>query len=438
MHGDAKPLPSSAESEQIILGSILLDNELMQSVAETLEPGDFYAPLHRRVYSAMLSLFSAQKPIEPALIVEDMGKDGNVESIGGAVRIANLTFGLPHFSNLTEYITLVKQKSNTRRLIRTCSEIQAMAEDGDHDTVFASAQTKINDLCLEVESGHTDVHFPSLRHVIETEVFSALEDLRYGRSTKMRTGFAGVDHAIGGGVAPSDVLLVAADTGKGKSAFALQLAYNFAASGTPAAFLAGEMTNKENVLRLLSQLSGVTNLNWLSHITDAEYTHLLDWAKAIIDAPIKFEHRISDLASLGPHLRSIVRRHGIKVLVIDYIQLFKLEKADKRKRNERIAEASQEVKRLANELSIGIIEVAQYNREGAKSAQAGLHDLEGSGQLEKDASLIFLLDIADNEFTDDKGWKYHDAKIRVVKGRNVGKSEIDGKFYGRSVRFEFA
>jgi replicative DNA helicase len=114
-----------------------------------------------------------------------------------------------------------------------------------------------------------------------------------------------------------------------------------------------------------------------------------------------------------------------------------MERLERRQRNERIAEASQEVKRLANELGIAIIEVAQFNREGAKSIQAGLHDLEGSGQLEKDASLIFILELSEEEFTDDDRRKYLEAKVRIVKGRNVGKSEVVGKFYGRSVQFEF-
>lgn len=435
-----KALPSNYEAEGIILGNILIDNAAMQQAAEALKAEDFYSPLNRRVFAAMLILHAASRPIDPMLIGEELKKDGSLESMGGITTITNLTFGLPHFPNIAEYVITVKQKSSLRQLVRTCNAIvgNVLGEESDAAEVFTDAQNKINDLCLEVESGAASEHFQPLQHVIDNDVVKALEDLRYGRSTKLQTGFPAIDHAIGGGVALSDVLLVAADTGKGKSAFALQMAYNFAAAGIPSAFLAGEMTNKENVLRLLSQLSGITNLNWLIKITDTEYTFLLEWANAIKQVPIYFEHRISDMQTLATHLRSVVRRQKVKVLVIDYIQLFKMEKLDRRKRNERIAEASQEVKRLANELNIAIIEVAQFNREGAKSAQAGLHDLEGSGQLEKDASLIFILEIGDaDQFAEDNR-KYSEAKIRVVKGRNVGTSEIEGKFYGRSVQFEFA
>lgn len=434
-----KPMPHNAEAEQVILGCVLLDNSTMQQAAESLEVDDFYSPLNRRVFAAMLTLFSGLKPIDPMLIGEELKKDGSLESIGGVSTITNLTFGLPHFSNLSEYIEVVRDKSVTRKLIRSLSSLTqlAMSEEMDTQALFTDVQNKVNDLCLEAESSNADEHFVMLDKIIDNEVMQALGDLRTGQTKKMLTGFPALDCAIGGGIAPSDVVLVAADTGKGKSALALQLAYNFAAQGIPSAFLAGEMTNKENVLRMISQVSGITNLNWKTHISESEFDGAVAWAQHVKHAPIQFEHRISDMQTLAAHLRSIVRRNKVRVLVIDYIQLFKMEKLDKRKRNERIAEASQEVKRLANELNIGIIEVAQFNREGAKSAQAGLHDLEGSGQLEKDASLIFILEIGEIEFAGEKSRKYRDATIRIVKGRNVGLGEVKGKFYGQSVRFEF-
>lgn len=435
-----KPLPSSPESESAILGLVLIDNDQMQEAAESIEPGDFYSPLNRRVFAAMLELHTAHKTIDPIQIGEILKKDGSLERIGGVSAITNLSSGIPPFTKIGEFIETVRQKSNLRQLARIGLQIAnaAMTEFDSPEAVFADAQAKINEICLQAESGDSQEYFPSLARVIDLDVMHGLDELRKGVSKKIKTNFPGLDSAIGGGIALSDVLLLAADTGAGKSALALQLAYNIATQGVPTAFLAGEMTNKENVFRLLSQLSGITNLNWLQHITETEYEHLTQWAQAIREAPIKFEHRISDMQTLRTHLRSIVRRHGVKVLVIDYIQLFKMEKLDRRKRNERIAEASQEVKRLANELEIAIIEVAQFNREGAKSVQAGLHDLEGSGQLEKDASLIFILELSDGEFIADDRRKYRDAKIRIVKGRNVGKGEALGRFYGRSVSFEFA
>ena len=430
-------MPSSVEAEGVILGSVLLDNDLMQTCAESLEVSDFYSPTTRRIFSGMLNLFAAQKPIDPMLIGEELKKEGSLDAIGGMSAITGYSFGLPQQLNIAEYIAVVREKSNRRQLIRACNVIvnEAFAEDDETKDLLTNAHSRINDLCIAAETG-TSEYFVPIGRVIDTEVIAALEDLRYGRSTKIKTGFGMIDRATGGGIARSDVVLVAADTGAGKSGFALQLAHNIAMQDIPTAFLAGEMTNKENVLRLLSQLANVTNLNSQTHIGDTEYQLILQWAMSIKKAPIHFEHRISDMQTLRTHLRSIVHRHKVQVLVIDYIQLFKMEKVERRQRNERIAEASQEVKRLANELDIAIIEVAQFNREGAKKEQATLHDLEGSGQLEKDASMIFILELSKDEYS-DAGRKYFDAKLRIVKGRNVGRFELAGKFYGQSVKFDF-
>ena len=449
MHGDHRnerqerfidrPLPSSDEAERCVLGGVLIDNALIEQAAEKLRPEDFYSPLHRRIFSAMMNLHGRSSKIDAVLIAEELKADGPVENIGGILTIANLAHGIPAFTSIERYADIVRDKSNLRQLVRTCGEIsnQALDESDDAATVFAAAQEKINNLCLQAESGDLNEHFIALKTVIDRDVIAALEGLRYGNTSKIKTGFAPLDASIGGGITPSDVLLLAADTGAGKSALALQIARQIAEQGIPTAFLAGEMTNCENTLRLLSQISGFTNLNWLTHISENDHTFLVDWANSIKHLPLHFEHQISDMQTLRTHLASIVRRQKVKVLVIDYIQLFKMEKVDKRKRNERIAEASQEVKRLANELDIAIIEVAQFNREGAKSSQAGIHDLEGSGQLEKDASLIFILELGDEEFQDMDNRKYREAKIRIKKGRNVGHGEVDGRFYGRSVQFRF-
>lgn len=444
MHGDKpkrelfldRPLPSSEEAERAVLGGILLDNRLMADASEAVTVADLYSPLHRRVYAAMLALHEQNQPIDPIMIGEEIKKNGPVESIGGVAAIANLTYGLPHFTNIDEFTQVIVRKSNLRKLISFCNEFTTKALDED-EAVFEQAQARINDLAIEAETGQTaEKNFIALERVIDNEVLDALEKLRDGITPKVKIGFPGIDAAVGG-ISPSDVMLVAATTGSGKSAFALQTAFQLARTGTPTAFLAGEMTNLENVLRLLSQQSGITNVNSLSHLTDDEYKMLVQWAIHIRETPIFFDHRVSDLTTLRTHLRGLVKRHGVKVLVIDYIQLFKMEKMDRRQRVERIAEVSQETKRIANELDISIIEVAQFNRQGSKSGAPTMHDLDGSGQLEKDASLILIMDVSETELTDSSYKKYRPVTVKVAKGRNVGTWEIEGRYYGKSVRFEF-
>src|SRR6476469_3182320 len=140
-----KPLPSSEEAERVILGAVLLDSSVIAQAVEHLKPEDFYSPLNRRVFAAMIALFEKQKQIDPILIGEELKKEGSLESIGGVTAITNLTFGLPHFSNVEEYIKVVRDKSVVRNLIRTCNAItsEALAEEDDAEIILDHAEQQI-------------------------------------------------------------------------------------------------------------------------------------------------------------------------------------------------------------------------------------------------------------------------------------------------------
>lgn len=424
-----RSLPSAPEAEATILGAILLDNENVTQAVEMLEPSDFYSPSNRSIFSAMVELYQERKPIDHVTLSEMVGRD-DPGGITGP-EIAGMAFGLPMFTDIGEYCETVRKKSYLRRLIRDCGQITSAAMDGSEspEHILLDAQTKINNLCLESAALAENDGFISLKQVIHHDVLPSLDKLRTGQRVKISTGFPGIDEAIGGGLSTSDVMLLAGLPASGKSALALQMGYQIAAQGVPTAFLAGEMTNCENVYRLLSQISRTTNINSLTRIADDEHKILVQWAERIQDVPLYLDHRTSDVQTLAARMRSLTRRYGLKVLVIDYIQLLKLQRVtDKLKRSERLAEASQEIKRLANELDLAVIAVAQFNREGAKSGQPSMHDLEGSGQLEKDPSLIFIIDR--DEYEREK------VTLRIVKGRNTGPCSIQGLFQGRCVRFE--
>ena len=140
-----KPLPSSPDSERVILGAILLDNTLISQAIEILKQEDFYSPLHRRVFKAMSSLFERGEKIDPILIGEELKKEGQLENVGGVATITNLTFGLPHFSNIETYAKVVKDKSITRNLIKVCNQItsEALAEEEDAEIILDHAEQAI-------------------------------------------------------------------------------------------------------------------------------------------------------------------------------------------------------------------------------------------------------------------------------------------------------
>jgi replicative DNA helicase len=175
-----KPLPSSEEAERVILGAILLDNGLIAQAVEGLKPEDFYSPLNRRVFSAMISLFEKHRQIDPILNGDELKKEGSLESIGGTTTITNLTFGLPHFSDIGEYITVVKDKSTVRGLIRACNSItsEALAEEDDAQDVLQRAEQTI----FALAEGRTNEGFARIAPVAE-KVFNIVKDRAQGEAT---------------------------------------------------------------------------------------------------------------------------------------------------------------------------------------------------------------------------------------------------------------
>ena len=210
-----KPLPSSAESERVILGAILLDNQLISQAIEKISADDFYSPLHRRIFKAMTTLFERSERIDPILIGEELKKDGSIDSIGGIAAITNLTYGLPHFSDIFDYTKVVKDKSVVRNLIKVCNQItsEALAEEEDAADILDNAERMIFALADE----RTREGFAHVRPIAET-VLAKVQEYAKREShalTGLATGFRDLDEKTSG-LQKTDLIIVAARPSMGK------------------------------------------------------------------------------------------------------------------------------------------------------------------------------------------------------------------------------
>jgi len=210
-----KPLPSSAESERVILGAILLDNQLITQAIEQLSPDDFYSPLHRRIYKAMTALFERSERIDPILIGEELKKDGSIDSIGGVASITNLTYGLPHFSDILDYAKVVKDKSIVRNLIKVCNQItsEALAEEEDAKDVLDHAEQMIFALADE----RTRQGFSHIQPIAESVLAKVQEYAKRETHalTGLSTGFRDLDEKTSG-LQKTDLIIIAARPSMGK------------------------------------------------------------------------------------------------------------------------------------------------------------------------------------------------------------------------------
>ncbi len=210
-----KPLPSSPDSERVILGAILLDNQLISQAIEHLRSEDFYSPLHRRIFKAMTALFERSERIDPILIGEELKKDGSIESIGGIATITNLTYGLPHFSDIFDYAKVVKDKSIIRSLIKVCNQItsEALAEEEDAADILDHAEQQIFALADE----RTRQGFAHIRPIAET-VLARVEEYAKREThalTGLATGFRDLDEKTSG-LQKTDLIIIAARPSMGK------------------------------------------------------------------------------------------------------------------------------------------------------------------------------------------------------------------------------
>lgn len=435
-----KPLPSSPESERVILGAILLDNALVSSAAEGLEPKDFYSPLHRRVYKAMLALFERGERIEPILIGEELKKEGQLEALGGVVTVTNLTYGLPHFSSIDVHIKIVRGKAQIRNLIRAHHEAvsYALAEEDTVENVLNHSEQLIFSAC--------DQRDESRPEPIGSVVFAALQKTKDIQSGKLKTpglstGFTEID-SITGGLRQQDLIIVAARPSMGKTALCLNIAQNAAITeGAVVAVFSLEMSKEQLGYRMLSSEAKVD----LSKLTDPKFLTREESARAeeAADAISKAKLIIDDTPGIAPiqmlaKARRIYAEHKkLDLIVVDYLQLMNGSKRSESRQQE-VAQNARELKAIAKTLNVPLIALSQLSRacESRNPPKPMLSDLRESGEIEQTADVVAF--IYRDEYYKPSEENAGLAEVLFAKQRNGPTGTVKLAFQKAFTRFENA
>lgn len=423
-----KMQPSSEEAELCVLGSVLIDNDALLNVSEFLRPEHFYNENHGKIFEAMLSLFENRSPIDIVTVAEKLREFKILKRIGGKAFLVRLANEVPTAANVESYGRIIKGLSAKRELISAAARISENAFDEGlpTDQLLDMAEQEI----FSLSQKHLKSIPTSLKEVL-TASFDRLDELQ-----KMGTGLRGVptgfkllDNLLAG-MQDSNLIILAARPGVGKTAFSLNIARSVAVDKKmPVCIFSLEMSKEELVDRLLVR-QGLIDAWKLKtgQLSDNDFASLSEAMGVLAEAPLY----IDDTPGLTvTELRTKARRlqidKGIKFIIVDYLQLMRGHTRDNRVQE--VSEISQGLKNLARELKVPILALAQLSRAmESRGGKPKLSDLRESGSIEQDADVVIFLHREDEEAREV-------VTCGIEKHRNGPTGGFNLYFNGKQVSF---
>jgi len=439
-----RPLPASLDAEMGVLSSILLSpkDTLLDVIEKGVHETHFHHPAHGTIFTVLLTLWNESKPIDLVTVTQALADQKLLDQIGGPAVLANLQTFLPTAANAEYYLDIVKEKYLLRQMISVCttSAARCYEEQGDVKTLIDDVEKQI----FTVSEKRINEKLPDIKdHVYKA--IDAIDKLHKnkGQVTGVSTGYKVFDDMTSG-LHESEMIVIAARPSMGKTAFAMNIAEHVAVDhNKPVGVFSLEMSSQQLVQRLLCSRARVNLQNIRNgFLGKGDMNHLATAA----DAFAKSKMYIDDTAGLSilelrAKARRLMDRHGLGLIVIDYLQLLKSpSKRAQENRQIEIAEISGGIKALAKELSIPIIVLAQLNRESEKrgDGKPRISDLRESGSIEQDADVVGLLYRSAYYAKDEeeKAEKAGEAALIIAKQRNGPTGEIPLTFLSEFTRFE--
>ena len=421
----------SPDSEQAVLGALLLPGSTATDRIGALRPGHFFTEAHRSIFSEILAMAAQGLAVDPVTVAERLDASGLSEKTGGLAYLGELTANTPSSSNAGRYAKIVIDKSVERELVAAADSIQAIASGvGSTAEKLAEAQQAI---MLITEAA--EPRKPQLIRDVLVRVVEAIERRGHGGDGAMPTGFPAIDAKLSGGFRRGNLVIIAGRPGMGKTALAGCIALNAAASDVPVLFLSMEMSDCELVDRMIAISGRVPLDEILSGNMEGEVgDRIFAGIRRLHDLPLVLDEQgglsLFDIASKA---RSVKRKHGLGLLVIDYIQLAA---GEGKNRNAEIEVITRGLKALAKELQIPVIALSQLSRkcEERTNRRPLPSDLRESGAIEQDADAILFV-YRDEEYvrnSPDAGT----AEVIIAKNRQGATGMVRLAYIAEQTRFE--
>jgi replicative DNA helicase len=414
----------------------LLENDAVNVVLELLRAEDFYRESHRKIFRAMIELSNRNEPVDVITLSECLTGRGELEAVGGSAYLASLNDFVPTAANISYYARIVREKSILRHLINAATEVATKGYEGRENVeeLLDSAEKVIFDITEQrIKSS-----FVKIGDMMKDSI-KMVEKLfeRKTMITGVPTGFKDLDTKTAG-LQPSDLIIVAARPGMGKTAFSLNVASHAAFSGYGVAVFSLEMAKEQLALRLLCSEARVDNSKVRTgYLSDRDFPKLATAAGKLHDALIYIDDTPAiSILELRAKARRLARDRDKKLglIIVDYLQLMR-GTGTAQNREQEISEISRSLKALAKELCVPVLAISQLNRrvEDRNDKTPQLSDLRESGAIEQDADVIAFIyrEAAYNPKSDD-----NTATITIAKQRNGPTGELNLTFLREFTRFE--
>lgn len=437
--GQATP-PQNLDVEASLLGSLLIDNDSFIKIGDMLQPEDFYDDRHRTIFSAMRILHDKRSPVDILTLSEQLKNKGQLDSVGGASYLTELTNYVPTASHMEQYAQIVADKAIRRRLISASKDIASIGFDENKtlQELIEEAETRL----FEVSQRHVRQDITSLESILG-DSFDRLDDLHRNKGgiRGIPTGLRDLDKLLAG-LQRSDLIVLAARPSMGKTALMLNIALDIATKAKQGAVLVFslEMSKEQLVDRLLAAEAGVDawKLRTGEGLTDKDFERLSAGMGELAEAPIFIDDTsgitVSDLRTKA---RRLHHQNPLAAIMVDYLQLMSggSRYASIANRVQEISEISRSLKILARELNVPVVALSQLSRsvESRSPQIPQLADLRESGSIEQDADVVAFL--YREEYYNPDTDKKNITELLVKKHRNGPVKNIDLYFDRDKQRF---
>ncbi|MBI4394576.1 MAG: replicative DNA helicase [Candidatus Omnitrophica bacterium] len=429
--------PQNLEAEISVLGAMLFTPDAVSRALEILEESFFYSEAHRMIFSAMISLFDRNHAIDLITVTEELRKAKQLEAVGGASYLAQLTASVPTAANIEFHAKIVKEKALLRGLISTATQI--IQESFDSTMEGSQILDRAERMIFDISQHRVEGKFIRVNEIIKDSI-EAIDHLyqRKEHITGLATGFHDFDTKTAG-LQSSDLIVIAGRPSMGKSAFVSGIAEHVSVVlGKPIAFFSLEMSKEQLVQRMLCSHARVdaqkVRTGYLSH---SDWPKLTSAAGKLSEAPLFIDDTpVMNALELRAKSRRLKAQYGIEMIVVDYLQLLDGAQSRAENRQQEITEISRSLKALARELHLPVIAISQLSRavEQRTGNRPQLSDLRESGAIEQDADLVVFL--FREEYYHPTEENRNRAEAIIAKQRNGPTGSVDLLFLKEWTRFD--